>query len=59
MYYRFKELEVFPSKEIVNLPMPECFTKKYPSTTIIIDATVIYVEPAKQSRGSATHILVA
>ena len=44
MYFRFQELEVFLSKELVNLHMPESFTKKYPSTTIIIDATEIDVE---------------
>ena len=44
MYFRFQELEVFLSKELVNLHMPESFTEKYPSTTIIIDATEIDVE---------------
>ena len=44
MFFRFKELDVFPSKEIVKLHMPECFIKKYSSTTIIIDATEIYIE---------------
>lgn len=44
MFFRFKELDVFPSKEIVKLHMPECFIKKYSSTTLIIDATEIYIE---------------
>ena len=44
IYYRFKELEVFPTREIVQLHMPECFKKKYPTTTLIIDATEIYIE---------------
>lgn len=44
LYYRFKELDVFPSSEIVKLHMPECFKKKYPTTTLIIDATEIYME---------------
>ncbi len=44
MFFKLKELDVFPSKEIVKLHMPECFIKKYSSTTIIIDATEIYIE---------------
>ena len=44
MFFRFKELDLFPSKEIVKLHMPECFVKKCPSTTLIIDATEIYIE---------------
>ncbi|CAB3984071.1 Hypothetical predicted protein [Paramuricea clavata] len=44
MFFRFKELDVFPSKEVVKLHMPECFMKKYPSTSLIIDATEIYIE---------------
>ena len=44
MFFRFKELDIFPSREIVQLHKPECFSKKYKSTTIIIDATEIYIE---------------
>ena len=44
IFFRFKELDVFPSREIVQLHLPECFRKKYPTTTLIIDATEIYIE---------------
>ena len=44
MFYTFKELEIFPPQEITKLHLPECFVKKYPSTTLIIDATEIYIE---------------
>ena len=44
MFFRFKELEIYPSQEITKLHLPECFVKKYPSTTLIIDATEIYIE---------------
>ena len=44
MFFRFKELDTFPSREIVKLHMPECFSKKYSSTYLIIDATEIYIE---------------
>ena len=44
MFFRFKELDTFPSREIVKLHMPEYFSKKYSSTSLIIDATEIYIE---------------
>ena len=44
MYLRFKELDLFPSSEIVHLHKPACFAKKYSATTLIIDATEIYIE---------------
>ena len=44
LFFRFKELDLFPSQEIVKLHMPECFIKIYPFTTLIIDATEIYIE---------------
>ena len=43
MYYRFKELEVFPERQIIELHKPECFKNKYKGTTVIIDATEIYI----------------
>ena len=44
MYFTFKELDIFPTKDIVDLHRPDCFNKKYKDTTIIIDATEIYIE---------------
>ena len=40
--FTFKELDVFPSREIFQLHLLECLRKKYP--TLIIDATEIYIE---------------
>lgn len=44
IFFRLKELDLFPSREIVQLHMPECFRKKYSTTTLTIDATEIYIE---------------
>ena len=44
MYLRFKEIPLWPSKDLVNLYMPKCFKELYPSTRVIIDATEIFVE---------------
>ena len=44
MFFRFKEVDIFPSRHIVHLHKPKCFAKKYSSTTLIIDATEIYIE---------------
>ena len=44
MYYRFKELDIFPDRQIIELHKPACFKNKYKGTTVIIDATEIYIE---------------
>ena len=46
MYVRFKEIPLWPSRDLVNLYMPKCFKELYPSTSyrVIIDATEIFVE---------------
>jgi len=49
IFCRFKELDVFPSREIVQLHLPECFRKKYPTTALLIDATEIYTEKPNNS----------
>ena len=54
MYYRFKELEVFPERQIIELHKPECFKNKYKGTTVIIDAAEIYIE--KPSNPEAQHL---
>ena len=46
MYYRFKELDIFPDRQIIELHKPEFFKNKYEGTTVIIDATEIYIEKA-------------
>lgn len=43
------ELEVindFPSREVVNRTMPDCFLKRYPSTRVIIDCTELFIQKA-------------
>ena len=44
MYYWFKELDIFPNRQIIELHKPACFTNKYKGTTVIIDATEIYLK---------------
>ena len=44
MYYRFKELDIFPDRGIINLHKPECFKDKYKGTTVIIDVTELNIE---------------
>ena len=40
----FKELLLWPPKELVKLNMPKSFKTNYPSTRVILDATEIYIE---------------
>ena len=44
IFFRFKEIDVFPSRQIVQLHLPEFFRKKYSTGILIIDATEIYIE---------------
>ena len=37
IYYRFKELEIFPDRQIIELHKPTCFKNKYRGTTVIIN----------------------
>ncbi|XP_062614575.1 uncharacterized protein LOC134276331 [Saccostrea cucullata] len=41
MYFQLKELDIWPSREIIDKHMPEDFSKKFPSTRVILDATEI------------------
>lgn len=44
MYYQFKEIKIFQSKETVQEHMPRGFKNQFPNTRIILDATEIPIE---------------
>ena len=44
MYYRFKELDIFHDRQIIELHRPAYFKNKYKGITVIIDATEMYIE---------------
>ncbi|XP_003386507.1 PREDICTED: uncharacterized protein LOC100637207 [Amphimedon queenslandica] len=41
---KFKEIPLWPPRQVINNSMPAHFSEKYPSTRVIIDAGKIYVE---------------
>ena len=41
MYFKFGQINIWPSREIINTTMPESFKSKYKSTRVIIDCTEI------------------
>lgn len=43
MYRKFKEVQIWPSREQVNRHMPHCFSN-YPNTRCIVDATEIFIQ---------------
>ena len=43
LFEELKEINPFPSREIIKKTMPDCF-KKYPDLRIIIDCTEIYIQ---------------
>lgn len=44
LYFQLKELEMWPSKEVVNDFMPQDFKQKFPTTRIILDATEMPIQ---------------
>lgn len=44
IYFRFKEFNVLPDRDIIKLHKPTYFKEKYKGTTVIINATEIYTE---------------
>ena len=44
LYLKFKEIPLWPPKEVVQGSMPSCFREAYPTTRVIIDATEIFIE---------------
>ena len=44
LYLQFKEIPMWPSREMVNAYMPKCFNDAYPSTRVILDATEIRIQ---------------
>ena len=44
VFFRLKELEIFLDRDIIELRKPQCFKDKWKGTTVIIDATEIYLE---------------
>ena len=44
LFFQFKNIPLWPPKELVSLNMPKPFKEKYPCTRIIVDATEIFVE---------------
>ena len=55
MYYRLKELDIFPDRQIIELHKPACFKNKYKGTTVIIDATEIYSENLVTQKHNSSH----
>lgn len=39
LYFQLKEIDIWPSREVVNEYMPKDFGEKFPSTRVILDAT--------------------
>lgn len=44
MFYKFKEVPIWPSRQSIDHFMPDCFRAMYPCTRCIIDATELFIE---------------
>jgi hypothetical protein len=55
MYYQLRELNIWPSREVINEHMPSGFKKLFPTTKVVIDGTEIPIQkPSNLSDQSAT-----
>ena len=55
MYFKFKEVPLWPSRETIDKYMPACFGDMYPTTRYIVDATKIFIDmPADPSAQQLT-----
>ena len=44
LYFQLKELDIWPSKDIIEDFMPSNFAEKFPDTRVILDATEVPIE---------------
>ncbi|XP_021347934.1 uncharacterized protein LOC110446917 [Mizuhopecten yessoensis] len=55
LYFQLKELDIWPSKEIIKEYMPSDFHRKFPNTRVILDATELPIQkPSDVNAQSAT-----
>lgn len=55
MYFQLKEIDIWPSKEIIEEFMPSDFARKFPNTRVILDATEIPLQkPSEVNAQSIT-----
>ena len=55
MYFSFKEINIWPEKDVIDMFMPADFKDKFPDTRVILDATEIPIQkPSKVVAQSAT-----
>ena len=44
MFHKFKEIPIWPHRQVVDYFMPDCFRSLYPQTRCVIDATELFIE---------------
>ena len=55
IFFKFKEVPLWPTREVIDTFMPTCFKSMYPTTKCIVDATEIFIEmPANPSAQQLT-----
>ena len=44
LFIQFKQIPLWPPKEVIDTYMPKNFKQQYPTTRVIIDATELYIQ---------------
>ena len=58
LFYKFKEVPLWPSWDVIDFYMPTCFRSMYPTTRCIIDATEIFIECQEIQQHNNWHFLI-
>ena len=59
MFYKFREVLIWPSRQVVDYFMPDNFRSMYPQTRCIVDATEFYIEmPANPTAQQLTFLII-
>ena len=61
LYFQLKELNTWPSRDVVSKFMPQDFKQKFPTTRVILDATEMPIQMMlmfKVSHGHLTNIKI-
>ena len=44
LYFKLKEIPLWPPRTLVQANMPQQFKEKYPTTRVVLDATEVYMQ---------------
>jgi hypothetical protein len=53
LHQRLRALPIWPSRQVIDANMPNCFKHNYPKTRVIIDCTELFIDRPSSCRGQS------